>query len=60
MTHAQISNWNLIFLLGVKGTDVAVLKVNRGFEEGMKVKTSITGITSLYSFSYERYITSFD
>ena len=41
-------------LLGVKGTEVAVVKINREFETEMKVSDSIPGITSLYNFSYER------
>ena len=42
-------------LLGVKGTKVAVLKINRKFERRMKAKTTIPGISKMYSFSYERY-----
>ena len=40
----------------MKGTEVAVVKINREVEEDMKVKSSIQGITFLYSFSFERSV----
>ena len=55
LTYTQLINESFLHV-GVKGTEVAVVKVNREFETGMKVTDSIPGITSLYSFSYERYM----
>ena len=45
---------SIYLIIGVKGTKVAVVKVNRENENEMKARKSIPGISKMYSFSYER------